>query len=73
MNVKEMHPEELPTSDLPEIAHRLHAVKDGLEEVDDDFTRQEIYDRISMSAVVIGDVVKDILAIELVMRAVVDA
>ena len=73
MNVKDLYPDDLPTSDLPEIVHQLNCVKNGLEEVDDDYTQQEIYDRISMSAIIIDDLMKDLTAIERVMRAVVDA
>lgn len=73
MSVKDMWPDELPGSDFHEIAGRLADVKNGLEEVDDDYTRQELYDRMSMSAIIIADVIADITAIERVMRAVVDA
>lgn len=72
MNVKDLYADDLPTSDLSEIVHQLNQVKNDLEEVNDDWTRQEIYDRISMSAIIIDDVMKDLVAIERVMRAVVD-
>lgn len=73
MSVKDLMPDELPVSDLPEIAFRLAAVRDGLEEVNDDYSRQEVYDRISMSAIIINDIIVDITAIKRVMRQVVDA
>ena len=73
MSVKDILQDQLPASDFPEIVYRLRAVRKGLEEVDDDYSRQEVYDRISMSAIVIDDVISDIVAIERVMRAVVDA
>ena len=44
MKVKDLYPDDLPSSDFPEIVHQLNCVKNGLEEVDDDYTRQEIYD-----------------------------
>ena len=65
--------EDLPDSDLPEIAYRLMCVKDDLECVNDDYTRQEIYDRISMCEITIGDVLADLNAINRVLRAVVGA
>lgn len=73
MSVKDILQDQLPASDFPEIVYRLTEVRKGLEEVDDDYSRQEVYDRISMSAIVIDDVISDIVAIERVMRAVVDA
>lgn len=73
MSVKDMMLDELPGSDFHEIAFRLADVRDRLEEVNDDYSRQEVYDRISMSAIIINDVIADITAIERVMRAVVDA
>ena len=73
MSVKDFTLDELPGSDFHEIACRLADVKNGLEEVNDDYLRQEIYDRISMSAIIIADVIADLTAIERVIRAVVDA
>lgn len=71
MNCKDIDHNDLPTTDLHEIAYRLTEVKDKLEEVNDDYTRQEIYDRISMSAIIIADVLEGFTAIERVMKAVV--
>jgi hypothetical protein len=68
-----MLPDELPSSDLPEILYRLRDMKDRLEDVNDDYTRQEIYDRISISAIIIQDCINDLAAIERVMKAVLDA
>ena len=65
--------DDLPNSDLPEIAYRLTCIKEDLECVNDDFTQQEIYDRISMSAISIGDVLADLNAINRVLLGVVDA
>jgi hypothetical protein len=73
MSVKDMLTDELPSSDLPEIMYRLKDRKDRLEDVNDDYTRQEIYDRISMSAIIIQDCINDLAAIWRVMKAVVDA
>ena len=65
--------DDLPNSDLPEIAYRLTCVKEDLECVNDDYTRQEIYDRISMCAIVIGDVLADLNSINRVLMGVIDA
>ena len=73
MSVKDLNHSELPASDFHEVAYRLNEVARELEEANDDWSRQEIYDRISMVAITIDDVIKDITAIERVMRAVVDA
>ena len=73
MSVKDLVPDDLPGSDFHEIACRLADVRNGLEEVNDDYSRQEVYDRISMSAIIINDIIADITAIERVMRQVVDA
>ena len=73
MSVKDIHPDDLPTSDLPEIVHRLGEVKNGLDEVNDDYSRQEIYDRISMSATIISNVMGDLMAIGRVLMGVVNA
>lgn len=66
-----MMPDELPSNDFHEIAYRLAKVRDDLEEVDDDYSRQEIYDRISTSATIINDVIADMSAIERVIQAVI--
>ena len=73
MSVKDLMQDDLPASDFHEIACRLADVRDGLEEVNDDYSRQEVYDRISMSAIIINDTIADITAIERVIRQVVDA
>ena len=74
MNCKEdIDRDDLPTTDLHEIACRLTEVKNRLEEVDDDYTRQEMYDCMGMTTIIINDVIEDLTAIERVMRAVVDA
>ena len=61
---------ELPKSDLPEIAHRLKWLREHLEEVDDDLTRREVYDRVGTAATVIGDVASDVEAVARALRAV---
>jgi len=72
MNCRDIDRNDLPTTDLHEMACRLAEVKDGLEEVNDDYTRQEVYDRMGMSTIVINDVIEGLTAVERVMRAVVD-
>lgn len=73
MSVFDICQDRLPKSDFPEIVYRLTQEKNALEEVNDDYTRQEIYDRCSMTAIIIQDVIDDLVAIERVMKAVVDA
>ena len=74
MSVKDLMLDELPGSDFHEIACRLADVSNRLDEAtNDDYSRQELYDCMSMSAIIINDVIADITAIERVMRAVVDA
>ena len=63
-------PEDLPKSDLSEIAYRMDEVKQRLEEVSDDWSRQEMYDCIGYQASVLGELVRDLGDIERVLRKV---
>lgn len=73
MSVSTMNYDDLPSSDLPEIVYRLHTLKHELDEVGDDWSRTEIYDRIETVMDVINDVIHDLTAIEKCLKSLVDA
>lgn len=68
MSVYDLEHDELPKSDIPEITLRLTEAVDALEEMDDDFSRQEIYERREYVKEIVNDVKDDLKAIEAVLR-----
>jgi hypothetical protein len=67
------YPDAPPKSDLPEVLYRLSKVMKMLEEINDDFTRNEIYERVEYVNDIIRDVRLDLFAIDRVLRAVTDS
>ena len=70
MSVKSMLAGELPKSDLSEIAYRIGGVRDRLEEVCDDWSKQEMYDCIGYQSSVLDELMHDISDIGRVLREV---
>lgn len=72
MSVYDLEHEELPKSDIPEITFRLTKAVDVLDEIDDDFSRQEIYEHRDYVKEIVNDVRSDLMTINTVLRRVTD-
>jgi len=73
MSVYDLQHEELPKSDIPEMVVRLTEVANALDEINDDFSRQEIYERNEYVKEIIKDVQSDLKAINILLRRVTDS
>jgi uncharacterized protein YydD (DUF2326 family) len=73
MSVYDLQHDELPKSDIPEMAVRLTEAVNALDEIDDDFSRQEVYERNEYVMEIIKDVRSDLMAINIVLRRVTDS
>lgn len=73
MSVYDLQHEELPKSDIPEMVVRLTEAVNALDEINDDFTRQDIYYRNEYVTSIIKDVCGDLMSINLLLRRVTDS
>ena len=73
MSVYDLQHDELPKSDMPEMVVRLTEAVNALDEIDDDFSRQEIYHRNEYVTDIIKDVRSDLVAINIVLRRMTDS
>lgn len=59
MSVHDMHRDHMPKTDIAEVAYRVREVQRRLEEVCDDWTRQEMYDCIGYQTAVLDEICDD--------------
>ena len=60
MSVRNMERADMPATDISEVSYRLREVRRRLEEVCDDWSRQEMYDCIGYQSAVIAELADDL-------------
>lgn len=60
MSVRNMERVDMPATDISEVSYRLREVQRRLEEVCDDWSRQEMYDCIGYQSSVIAELADDL-------------